>query len=87
MIREKILKVRDWLKYQYPDFEGFKAHVEAWEDNGIPYGFQDLLHISEAYNIKPPRVIDGVLTFEFEPRKTPKYIEIDINITPTHGRD
>lgn len=59
----EIIKVKEWLKFRHPDYDGFIDHIRAWDKEGISYGFKDLLRISEAYHIKPPKVINGKLIF------------------------
>ena len=63
-IMTEILKVEDWLKFRHPDYAGFQFHVETWEKIGLPYGYKDLVRISEAYNIEPPKVVNGKLVFK-----------------------
>jgi hypothetical protein len=56
--------------------------VEAWEEEGIPYGFKDLIRIAKEYNCPlPKRHIDGTLVFE--PEAVARYIEVKIQISPT----
>jgi len=81
-IRYSILKVKEWLKFRKPDYEGFQMHVEVWEKEGMPYGFKDLLRIAKAYNCPLPiRAKDGKLIFEPESGLT--YIEMKVKILPT----
>lgn len=60
----EISKVKDWLKFRQPDYDGFLAHVKAWDKDGIPYGFNDLIRIALAYNIESPTIINNKLTFK-----------------------
>jgi len=62
----EILKVKDWLELNRSDYEGFLAHVKVWDKIGIAYGFNDLLKIAKAYNIKTPilpSIIDNKVIF------------------------
>ena len=43
----KILKVREWLKFRNPDYEGFVEHVKIWDKEGIPYGSKDLIKLAK----------------------------------------
>ena len=49
-MKSKILKVRDWLKFQEPDYDGFVNHVKSWEKLGISYGTKELAELSKSYN-------------------------------------
>jgi len=84
-VRYSIMKVKDWLKWiknKKPDYEGFQYHVEAWEKEGMPYGFKDLLRIAKAYNCPLPiGTKNGTLIFE--PESKIANIELKINILPT----
>lgn len=82
VIRYSIMKVKEWLKFKKPDYDGFQHHVEAWEEDGIPYGFRDLLRIAKAYNCPlPTRAENGILIFE--PEAKVAHIETKITILPT----
>jgi hypothetical protein len=81
-IRYSILKVKEWLKFRKPDYEGFQMHVEVWEKEGMPYGFKDLLRIAKAYNCPlPTRVQDGRLIFE--PQSGIHSVDLNFKILPT----
>ena len=54
----EILKIKEWLKFRNPDYEGFKWHVEIWEKDGISYGYRDLIRIALAYNIPQPKIFE-----------------------------
>lgn len=53
-MKGRVLKVKEWLKYSKPDYEGFIKHIEIWDKEGVPYGFKDLLKLAVRYNTPLP---------------------------------
>jgi hypothetical protein len=86
-MRTRIMKVKDWLKFRRPDYDGFREHVEAWDDAGIPYGLKDLMKLQKSYNLPIPRFVNGQVIFDvvIEPKKS--IAEIEINISPTSNEN
>jgi len=62
-MKYQILKVKDWLRFKHPDYEGFRKHVEIWEREGYPHGFRDLINLAKQYNIAP-KFKNGELVFD-----------------------
>ena len=60
----KILKVREWLKFKKPDYEGFVEHVRIWDKEGIPYGVSDLIKLAKNYGTPVPYMKDGELVID-----------------------
>jgi hypothetical protein len=60
----KILKVREWLKFEKPDYEGFVEHVRIWDEEGIPYGSKDLIRLAKNYGTPVPYMQDGELVID-----------------------
>jgi hypothetical protein len=45
----RVLKVREWLKFKKPDYEGFVEHVRIWDEEGISYGRIELIRLANNY--------------------------------------
>lgn len=65
----RVLKVKDWLKYSKPDYDGFINHVEAWEKEGMPFGFKDLIKLAKNYNTPLPKIVNNQLVWYEEDKK------------------
>lgn len=37
-----------------PDYKGFGEHLLDWDEQGIPYGTQDLIRLAEEYHTPIP---------------------------------
>jgi hypothetical protein len=62
--KHKILKVREWLKFKKPDYEGFVEHVRIWDQEGIPYGAADLIRLAKNYGTPVPYMKNGELVID-----------------------
>ena len=50
-MKSGILKVKDWLKFKKPDYDGFVEHIKTWDREGIPYSLSVLEILAENYGI------------------------------------
>ena len=60
----KILKVKAWLKFAGPDYDGFIEHIKAWEREKISFGIKELEELSKNYGTPIPSVERGDITFD-----------------------
>lgn len=83
----RILKIKDWLKFQKPDYEGFVEHLKEWEKLGIGKSIEGLGELAKNYGIKPPRLERDTFVFDVDvrPYTSAEYIDINITIEPTNG--
>jgi len=59
-----ILKVKEWLKFKNPDFDGFIDHLKVWDKEGIPYGFIDLVKLAKNYGTPIPKQVNGEMVID-----------------------
>jgi len=46
------------------DYNGFYENLKEWENQGLPYGFRDLIRLAVRYNCEIPTIKDGKLIFK-----------------------
>lgn len=63
-MKGRVLKVKEWLKYSKPNYDGFIKHVETWDREGIPYGIRDLLRLAQNYRTPIPAIANGRLVYK-----------------------
>ena len=63
-LKSRILKVKDWLKFKKPDYEGFVEHIKTWDREGFPYGTSDIRRLAENYGTPIPHLKNGVLVLD-----------------------
>ena len=83
---KRIMKIKEWLQWfkfrpSKPDIEGFKTHIQAWHQDGIPYELMDLQRIGRAYGCRDIEVKNG--TIFVKPEMIPTHIEIKFQILPS----
>ena len=79
MIEIKLLKFKNWLSLQ-PNYEGFMKHLKAWEQEGLNHGCMDLIKLAESYNCPIPKFSDGKMVFNYKPKTSIEFIEINFTI-------
>ena len=77
------LKVKDWLKFRNPDFEGFKNHLNTWTDDGIHFAEYNIIKLAKSYNLPEPQIEGDEINFRItaQPRMTKFSIPIKISAT------
>lgn len=50
----KILKIKEWLKFKNPDYEGLVEHLKIWNKERIPYTTNDLQILAKNYGTPVP---------------------------------
>jgi len=85
----RILKVKDWLKSKFradgpPDTEGLSRHIQAWNEDGIPYEKKDLIRIAGAYGFNEINDIkvEGNTVF-IHPSTSVSHVKLKFKILPT----
>lgn len=82
------LKVKEWLKFRKPDFEGFKNHLNTWKDEGIHFAVYNIIKLAESYNLPEPQIDSDEISFTIAAAqsKWPNFpVPINIHISKSDG--
>lgn len=69
-MNQRILKIKDWLKFKEPDYEGYLDHLDTWKEQGVPYTLKDMDNLALNYGIDMEKVLAHTNSlFEYENNK------------------